>query len=168
MRLRLSLAGKLAALGAAPLIVAVAGGVLLDHWLDEPVLAATVAGVVAVMLWAWTVHRALAPAMALFRAMAGTATSYRDGDFSFDLRWDGRDELAELVAAHNELGATLRDQRLGLVQRELLLDTMVQHTPVAMVLVDATGPSELLSSWLITRITFFQVRTSCRRSSAVR
>ena len=136
---RTSLAGKLAALGAVPLIVAVAGGVLLDRWLDAPVLAATLAGTVAVTLWAWTVHRALAPAMALFRAMAGTATSYRDGDFSFDLRWDGHDELAELVAAHNELGATLRDQRLGLVQRELLLDTMVQHTPVAMVLVDAAG-----------------------------
>jgi len=40
------------------------------------------------------------------------------------------------VAAHNDLGATLREQRLSLVQRELLLDTMVQHTPVAMILSD--------------------------------
>jgi len=43
--------------------------------------------------------------------------------------------LSDLVAAHNELGQVLREQRLGLVQRELLLDTMVQHTPVAMLLV---------------------------------
>jgi signal transduction histidine kinase len=34
----------------------------------------------------------------------------------------------------------LREQRLGLVQRELLLDTMVQNTPVAMLLVQADGP----------------------------
>jgi PAS domain-containing protein len=41
-----------------------------------------------------------------------------------------------LVASHNALGDALREQRLSLVQRELLLDTMVQNTPVAMVLVD--------------------------------
>ena len=50
--------------------------------------------------------------------------------------WAGRDELGDLVASHNALGDVLREQRIGLVQRELLLDTMVQNTPVAMVLVD--------------------------------
>src|SRR5690606_18043866 len=58
------------------------------------------------------------------------------GDFSFSVSWDGRDELGELVASHQALGDALRAQRLSLVQRELLLDTMVQNTPVAMVLVD--------------------------------
>jgi two-component system, NtrC family, nitrogen regulation sensor histidine kinase NtrY len=66
-------------------------------------------------------------------------TSYRDGDFAFSLAWPRDDELGELVAAHNALGDTLRRQRGALVQRELLLDTMVQHTPVAMVLCDAGG-----------------------------
>jgi two-component system nitrogen regulation sensor histidine kinase NtrY len=136
---RISLAGKLAALGTLPLVIAVLGGVALDRWLDEPVLAAAVAGALAVTLWVWSVHRAVAPAVSLFRAIAGTATSYRDGDFSTSLYWRWRDELGDLVAAHNQLGATLRDQRLSLVQRELLLDTMVQHTPVAMVLCDAGG-----------------------------
>lgn len=136
---RISLAGKLAALGALPLVIAVLGGVALDRWLGEPVLAAALAGALAVVLWVWTVHRAVAPAVSLFRAIAGTATSYRDGDFSTSLNWGGRDELGDLVAAHNELGATLREQRLSLVQRELLLDTMVQHTPVAMLLGDAGG-----------------------------
>ena len=51
-------------------------------------------------------------------------------------RWPRNDELGDLVAAHNELGDALREQRLALVQRELLLDTMVQNTPVAMLLVD--------------------------------
>ena len=79
--------------------------------------------------------------LSLFRALAGTVTSYRDGDFSFSLHWPRNDELGDLVAAHNELGDVLREQRLDLVQRELLLDTMVQNTPVAMLLVaDARRP----------------------------
>ena len=68
--------------------------------------------------------------------MAGTVASYRDGDFSFGITWDKASDLIELVDAHNALGNALRDQRLALVQRELLLDTMVQNTPVAMVLID--------------------------------
>lgn len=75
----------------------------------------------------------------MYRALAGTVDSYRDGDYSFSLAWPWRDELAELVAAHNRLGDTLREQRIGLVQRELLLDTIVQNTPVAMTLIDPTG-----------------------------
>jgi nitrogen fixation/metabolism regulation signal transduction histidine kinase len=62
--------------------------------------------------------------------------SYRDGDYSFGISWDGQGELRELVDSHRRLGDTLREQRLALVQRELMLDTMVQNTPVAMILVD--------------------------------
>ena len=43
------------------------------------------------------------------------------------------------MQAHRELGDVLREQRQGLVQRELLLDTMVQNTPVAMLLIAAGG-----------------------------
>lgn len=80
-----------------------------------------------------------APALSLFRALAGTVTAYRDGDFGFDIAWPHQDELSELVQAHNQLGQTLRAQRLSLVQRELLLDTMVQNTPVAMLLSAENG-----------------------------
>src|SRR5690606_39773815 len=52
---------------------------------------------------------------------------------------DRRDELGELIRMHNALGQTLREQRQHLVQRELLLDTVVQNTPVALVLTDAIG-----------------------------
>ena len=50
---------------------------------------------------------------------------------------DRDDELGELMTAHNELAAALRGQRAHLVQRELLLDTVMQNSPVALVLVDA-------------------------------
>ncbi|MBJ7310194.1 sensor histidine kinase [Rugamonas sp. CCM 8940] len=87
-----------------------------------------------------TIRAQLAPILSLFRALTGTVTSYQDGDFSFSLYWPQNDELSDLVAAHNALGAVLRQQRLELVQRELLLDTMVQNTPVAMLLVSEGGP----------------------------
>jgi nitrogen fixation/metabolism regulation signal transduction histidine kinase len=85
------------------------------------------------------VRQPLAPVFAMFRALTGTVTSYRDGDFAFSLAWRRNDELGDLVDAHNALGDTLRHQRVALVQRELLLDTMVQNTPVAMLLVDPGG-----------------------------
>ncbi|WP_234030449.1 PAS domain-containing sensor histidine kinase [Undibacterium sp. 14-3-2] len=87
------------------------------------------------LLSAWLMYRQLAPMLALFRAVNGTVIGYQDGDYSFSLHWPYKDELAELAEVHNALGNTLREQRLNLVQRELLLDTMVQNTPVAMLLV---------------------------------
>ena len=114
---------------------ALALALLLMRWLHTWA-AALVAFAVLAPLLVYHVRRAFAPMNSLFRALAGTVASYRDGDFGFGLAWRGRGALAELVDAHNRLGDALREQRLALVQRELLLDTMVQNTPVAMVLVD--------------------------------
>jgi two-component system, NtrC family, nitrogen regulation sensor histidine kinase NtrY len=82
----------------------------------------------------------LNPILRMFNALNGTVSSYKDADFSFSLHWPHQDEIGELVASHNALGEVLRRQRLDLVQRELLLDTMVQHTPVAMLLISEAGP----------------------------
>lgn len=90
---------------------------------------------IAIML----VRAQLRLVLELFRAMSGTVLSYQDRDFSFGLNWQRNDELADLVDAHNELGSVLREQRLDLVQRELLLDSMLQNTPVAMVLLGQRG-----------------------------
>ena len=88
---------------------------------------------------AWAAHVVLAPLSRLLRALEGGVLSYRDGDFSLSLAPGGHGELGELVRLHNELGQALREQRQHLVQRELLLDTVVQNTPVALVLTDAGG-----------------------------
>ena len=96
---------------------------------------------VAVLLplaW-WLAHRALAPISKLLRALEGAVASYRDGDFSFSIAANRRDELGELIRMHNALGHTLREQRQHLAQRELLLETVVQNTPVALVLTDGVG-----------------------------
>lgn len=85
-------------------------------------------------------RRRLSKMLQLFSALSGTVLSYGDRDFSFSIHWDQADELADLVAAHNQLGQVLREERLALVQRELLLDSMLQNTPVAMLLVSERGP----------------------------
>jgi PAS domain-containing protein len=120
-------------------VAAVCLPLLLLTWLP-PLWAAAVA-LVILLPAAWLAARAQwEPMLSVFRALSGTVASYRDGDYSFGLRWDRHDELRDLVDAHNELGEVLRAQRLNLVQRELLLDTMVQNTPVAMLLVSDGGP----------------------------
>ncbi|MEP6633567.1 MAG: PAS domain-containing protein, partial [Luteimonas sp.] len=133
---RLPLSLVFGTIATAYMVAAVALAWLLSRWLTPTWVAGAIAVVALVPLLVYHVRRAFSPMHALFRALAGTVASYRDGDYSSGLAWQGRGELGELVASHNRLGETLREQRLALVQRELLLDTMVQNTPVAMLLVD--------------------------------
>ncbi|MDC8011239.1 sensor histidine kinase [Tahibacter soli] len=134
-----SLEGKVAvalgvfALGAGALALS------LYAWLESDlVVAAVLLAVLAVC--APVVARMLTRTPAsLFRALAGSVASFKDGDFSFSIAADRRDELGDLARAHNELGRVLREERQNLFQRELLLDTVVQHTPNALVLTDPLG-----------------------------
>jgi two-component system nitrogen regulation sensor histidine kinase NtrY len=85
----------------------------------------------------WLSSRIMRPIQQMLRALSGTVASYREGDFSLSLVADRHDELGELMTAHNELATALREQRAHLVQRELLLDTVMQNSPVALILVDS-------------------------------
>jgi nitrogen fixation/metabolism regulation signal transduction histidine kinase len=139
MKIRRSLAGRLLAWLLPLLALAVALPLLLMRWLDDAWLVALLSLTVVLPLVALAIRHALAPLRSLLRALTGSVHTYRDGEYNFGIHWRGGDELAGLVAAHGELGEVLRDQRQGLVQRELLLDTMLQNTPVAMLLVTAGG-----------------------------
>lgn len=133
-RRRRSLAGQLAFRMLPLLAGSVALAVALQARLDAPVLAGVLAFAATAVAMLWLLARWLGPVRSLIRALTGTALSYRDGDYGFGLRWHRDDELAELVEGHNAIGAALRDKQMHLAQRELLLDTMVQNTPVAMLL----------------------------------
>ena len=136
LSLRLSLVTRWSALVGTLLAIGILIALFLDHLLPGrpgAVFALCLACVVPISVI--TIRAEIAPILSLFRALQGTVTSYQDGDFSFSLHWPQNDELSDLVAAHNALGSVLREQRLDLMQRELLLDTMVQNTPVAMLLV---------------------------------
>ena len=137
--IRRSVAGRLLFWLLPLFAAAIALPLALMQWLDDAWLVAVLSALVIVPLAAWVIRRALAPLNSLFRALSGSVSTYRDGEYNFGIHWNGRDDLGDLVRAHAELGDVLREQRQGLVQRELLLDTMVQNTPVAMLLVAAGG-----------------------------
>ena len=82
-------------------------------------------------------RRLLAPAERTLEALGDGVSSLRDRDFSLRLATTRDDELGELVALFNEIGDTLRQERMEIYQRELLLDTVLQSTPVAIVLAGA-------------------------------
>jgi nitrogen fixation/metabolism regulation signal transduction histidine kinase len=136
MKFRLSLVTRWSALVGTLLAVGIIIALALDHLLPgRPLAVLGICLLCVVPISIITLRSQVQPILSLFRALEGTVTSYRDGDFSFSLHWPQNDELSDLIAAHNALGEVLREQRLDLVQRELLLDTMVQNTPVAMLLV---------------------------------
>lgn len=134
--LRLSLVTRWSALVGTLLAMGILIALGLDQLMpDSPGMVFGICLVCVVPISIITIRAQIRPILSLFRALEGTVTSYKDGDFSFSLHWQQNDELADLIAAHNALGQVLREQRLDLMQRELLLDTMVQNTPVAMLLV---------------------------------
>jgi two-component system nitrogen regulation sensor histidine kinase NtrY len=124
------------------LLATAAGGFAVQWllpWQQQPLLAAAGTGLV-VLLSLWLSAALLAPLRRLLRSLEGAVLSYRDGDFSAAVsayKTTRADELGNLVRQHAALGAALREQRQHLAQRELLLDTVVQNTPVALVLSDS-------------------------------
>jgi nitrogen fixation/metabolism regulation signal transduction histidine kinase len=132
-----TLEGKLVGLlFATTVAAAVLGGVFGAHWGDGWLAAFVAIAILTVPLVLFA-RAAIRPIRRLLRALSGSVASYRDGDYSLSLASRRSDELGALIAAHNALGQALRGQRQNLVQRELLLDTVMQHTPTALLLVDA-------------------------------
>ena len=61
--------------------------------------------------------------------------AFTDNDFSMRLASIGEDRLATVKKLYNAVADVLRTQRNDVYQKELLLDTILQRTPVAVVLV---------------------------------
>ena len=133
--MKVSLDLKLTLLIFAMMLLGAAAGAALLYFKSAPyaLLIAAAAAVIPALLVA---RRATRPVHHVLRAMQTSVTCYTDGDFSVSLVVNRRDELGELLQANNELGNALRKQRAHLIQREMLLDTVAQHSPVALVLVD--------------------------------
>jgi nitrogen fixation/metabolism regulation signal transduction histidine kinase len=136
---RFSLQGRLAAVLALAVAFGVVLGAVSNQFLGDLRGGIIIALALGLPFTIWAGRVLIEPVSKLLRALTGIVDSYRDGDFSISLAAMRDDELGDLTRAHNALGATLRMQRQGLLQRELLLDTVVQNTPVALVLLDSSG-----------------------------
>jgi nitrogen fixation/metabolism regulation signal transduction histidine kinase len=121
-----------AAAGSAAAVGAVAAGLSLA-W-------AAGAGVAAVLLIAIPLaRRALRPARLALRALHDGVAGFAESDFATRLASPTSDELGDLITLFNRMGDVLRRERSSLAQRELLLDTLLQGAPMAILLVNAGG-----------------------------
>ncbi len=131
---RFSFEGKLT-LVVAGLALTIAGlGVGIQHLTESPWLSLIMTTAIGLPLSLWAIRTFMAPVNRLFQALVGGVSSLRDNDFSISIAETRGDELGDLVSMYNELGSVLRNERQDLFQRELLLDTVIQSTPLALVL----------------------------------
>jgi nitrogen fixation/metabolism regulation signal transduction histidine kinase len=135
---RLSLAGRVAVAVALATLFTAGVVALCLQWLT-PVPAIALAVLVSVPVSLWLGQRATQPWISVVKALKDGVASLRDHDFSISIGGGANDELGELVSAYNSLGSVLRRERLDLHQRELMLDTVIQTSPLALVLTNAGG-----------------------------
>ena len=120
-------------------ILAVSVTVFTAPWLGSARLAALIALLIVLPVSWWGARLATNSWSRVVRAVRDGVVSLRDHDFSMSITPVPNGELRELVSAYNSLGDLLRRERLDLYQRELLLDTVIQTTPLVMVLTNASG-----------------------------
>lgn len=105
--------------------------------LGASAFAATMSALAAGLLLAPLVTRlATRPARQALRALHDGVMGFAESDFATRLAMPSPDEVGDLVAVFNRMGKVLRDERAELIQRELLLDTLLQGAPMAIVLLD--------------------------------
>ena len=137
MRLRQSLEGKFALLTGLLVVGAVLGTALLIYLLGSDLGGVLVALALVVPVTVYAVRRFIRPINRLITGLGDGVASFQDGDFSISLNSLRDDELGELVRHYNAAGEILRRERHNLYQRELLLDTVIQSTPWALLLTNA-------------------------------
>ena len=137
--MHLPLGGKLVLFAIGIAVAAIVIAFSLEAWFASRLTAAVVALVILVpvaLIWARVV---LSQVRRTLQAVSDGITSMKDRDFSVSIASPDEPGLRSLVASYNALGTLLRDERQSLYQRELLLDTVIQATPISMVLTNATG-----------------------------
>jgi two-component system nitrogen regulation sensor histidine kinase NtrY len=104
------------------------------HFIESPWVAAVAAALVLTPLVAWSGTFLATRWSHMARALNDGILSLKDRDFSVSVTRATNDEMGELVTTYNGLGDRLRVERQSLYQRELMLDTVIQTTPLALVL----------------------------------
>ena len=136
---RFSFEGKLTLIIAALVVLVSSLGAGFHRFTGSVVLSVLFAVAIGLPVGLWVLRRFMVPVNRLLQALIGGVSSLRDNDFSISIAETRRDELGDLVEMYNELGSILREERQDLFQRELLLDTVIQSTPLALVLTNARG-----------------------------
>jgi len=136
---RTSLAGRITAAVFVALLLAAGGAALALRWEPTPRLVFLIVVAIGLPIAAWSIARLLRPLDRVVGGVADGIRSFRDHDFSVRLAYQGDDELGELVRLYNDVGGLLQEERHLLRQRELLLQTALDRSPAAIMLVGPTG-----------------------------
>ncbi|HWF98665.1 MAG TPA: ATP-binding protein [Steroidobacteraceae bacterium] len=134
-----SLSERVAATLALATVIAAAIGAAAAHVLGSAPLGWLAAVLLSTPLIAWLGMRLTRSWSRVLEAVSSGIAGLRDRDFSVSITPQGGRELVTLVSAYNSLGEVLRRERFDIYQRELLLDTVLQTTPLALTLTNATG-----------------------------
>ena len=136
MKTRFSLSGRFA-LFAGIAMLAAAGAAAWTSALGWPPASVFLASLaVGAPMAVWMVSRAFRPVRNTLRTLTDGVRSFHENDFGLRIADRQGDELGELVSLYNRLGDALRRERNEIYQRELLLDTVLQGAPMAIVLVN--------------------------------
>ena len=104
------------------------------RWGLSPSAAVAVAATISAIPALWGA-RVLVLRVAELHAVLGNAlAAFRDRDFGLRLAVRGDAEVAELKRLYNELADAVQADRQGLQQKEVLQDTILQRTPMAVIL----------------------------------
>jgi nitrogen fixation/metabolism regulation signal transduction histidine kinase len=140
---RLPLSLRITLLACANALVSLLLGIAAPHVaasLRMPPALTVVAAIALSLLFAiWSTHGAMRRVTRTLQAVTNGVRGLRENDLSLRLAARGNDEAADLVGVYNEVAEVLRRQRSDLYQRELLLDTILQGSPMAVVL---TNPAD--------------------------
>lgn len=106
---------------------------------DAKPLAWTLVGAAA-LLGAWLLQQAREKAVAPLRTAASLLEAIRQGDYAVRGRGDdSQDAFGELIRQVNDIGETLRNQRLGAVEATNLVRSLMQQIDVSVLTFDAAG-----------------------------
>jgi nitrogen fixation/metabolism regulation signal transduction histidine kinase len=134
-----SLQGRFIFLLAAIVIAAVLAAVWLTLTLDSWTLVVPVTTILALLAVVIAVKSWFRPVNETLQALRSGVASFKDHDYSVKIADTRDDELGQLVSVYNDLAATLRDERFALFQRELLLDTVIRSSAVAVIIANLNG-----------------------------
>ncbi|WP_284245405.1 sensor histidine kinase [Thalassotalea insulae] len=84
-------------------------------------------------------HYLFAPLSEKLLKLEAGLLNFKDNEFSNSLVVNGRDELSQLAELYNEVADKLRIEKQHIYQREMLLDKVIESSPIVMFLVDDDG-----------------------------
>lgn len=133
---RWSLTGKLAAFTVTVMALTAIVAAVLSRIGAPPWLVAAGTVLIAFPLCVIGARWFAQPAVRVVAALNDGVRSFQAGDFSLQLVVQRNDELGELLEAYNSVGEILRQERSEIAQRELLLKTVLDTSPLAIILIN--------------------------------